>query len=1276
MIELTVKTLDSQNHKFSVPDDVTVKQFKEKIAESINVPADSQRLIYCGKLLQDDKNLSEYDVNGKVVHLVQRAPPQATPNNNTSNARRTQPHNTNHRRIHYHHHHYHRQPRFDGNTMYFGAMAIPADIIDDQSIGIRATLPQGFSRTRTRIVLAQQMLNRAQDVLNRLENPDAPLPDIDNANEDLDLSSSSSGGESSSSSGAGAGGNTNGNTSGGHTANGQANSISGSIMQAAHAATAAAIAAAVSAVQAAGLPNITIMRGPPQAGGESGEGGSSDDTGRGGGIDDQARGSEGPQSSTASAPADESNMGEESNRRTIEAPRTTALADVLQTLVQTETRLQPFLQQYLHLMQNDPAADSNGDTAESMQRTYNSVSEVMHYLSHAYHAMSDIICDFSQAPPRNLRSRPLVIQHSAVLQAGIPIQAQINVMGNRSASSTGSQQQSPSENSTPTASTAPNAASQSNDSSSFSEPMQQSGTPLRPQSRLSRSQAPSGLPPVVSITPGNVEFIMELGQAGATIDSIQATVVTNGNSQASGNDGNSNASGNTQQQSFTWPRPPPAELLENMLQAMAGQMMMGRGSGNTATVTINGNPGGGATARNRSSSSSAGATASSTSANSSTTAASTSGNTTTSGGGNGGGGGGQNSQARGNTATHPTTSTQTRSTSRPHVQLAPAALQGLGANSFDPFLPCSSHHLSSPRRRPRPQQAASSSTTEPQVQASAPTATESTPSETPNQQNMSRLDLLIAFMNHWLGNGTGGRSSNASTAEGETSASSASATPSTRHGRTFIATDFSDDGLLDQLNVPLELSWLGLLNQLRQGSSQNEAGQNRTPEYSLEMFGHLIEGATSMLYQGSPTVADFLQTVPDYSYSEGESFLTDLIMLVARNMTFENMIALSVGHSRVLDQMQPQLNEFVLQRVLLGQLPTQERISEAVDRILLEIQPPADILEAVHIREDVDLMASINRFCQVRLTELIRLILTKSNPGNFGQSLMTLCGVIVMELTSLLMNCCDGGEPEVEAMLQVAVRHLTSGVHPELQRWTINSSLTRFRNYVARMNARHINVDEFIVRQSRNAESSSKSEKPSSSSKEGVRPEPMETDNVARAPMETPVVENGVVSVGDGQDLAQSVEEEMELEDIPGVILQPENWPTSLPSEWVPIIARDSVRQRRQGSQPPFSDVYLTGMPSKRRKVVTNSKRRGNVSQIISERVQRAVEAAGVGSSILRDGSGTITGPEQLGQAAAGDLTLQRAYREQVLMSLRQRVRSDPDFTPERYPNAANYLSK
>lgn len=42
--------------------------------------------------------------------------------------------------------------------------------------------------------------------------------------------------------------------------------------------------------------------------------------------------------------------------------------------------------------------------------------------------------------------------------------------------------------------------------------------------------------------------------------------------------------------------------------------------------------------------------------------------------------------------------------------------------------------------------------------------------------------------------------------------------------------------------------------------------------------------------------------------------------------------------------------------------------------------------------------------------------------------------------------------------------------------------------------------------------------------------------------------------------------------------------------EWVPIIARDIHRLRRQGSQPPYSDAYLSGMPTKRRKLIKNNK--------------------------------------------------------------------------------------
>ncbi|XP_021902428.1 large proline-rich protein bag6-like isoform X2 [Carica papaya] len=84
VVELNIKTLDSQIYSFQVEKNIPVSLFKEKIASKIGIPVSQQRLIFRGKVLKDDQPLSEYHVeSGHTLHLVERQPSQSQPSPNT-----------------------------------------------------------------------------------------------------------------------------------------------------------------------------------------------------------------------------------------------------------------------------------------------------------------------------------------------------------------------------------------------------------------------------------------------------------------------------------------------------------------------------------------------------------------------------------------------------------------------------------------------------------------------------------------------------------------------------------------------------------------------------------------------------------------------------------------------------------------------------------------------------------------------------------------------------------------------------------------------------------------------------------------------------------------------------------------------------------------------------------------------------------------------------------------------------------------------------------------
>ncbi|CAD8048593.1 unnamed protein product [Paramecium sonneborni] len=75
-IILKIKTLDNQITSFAIDPNNTVQQLKNEIQTKLNIPLDKQRLIYQGRVLENNKTLQDYKLQNDHVILLPGQPIQ------------------------------------------------------------------------------------------------------------------------------------------------------------------------------------------------------------------------------------------------------------------------------------------------------------------------------------------------------------------------------------------------------------------------------------------------------------------------------------------------------------------------------------------------------------------------------------------------------------------------------------------------------------------------------------------------------------------------------------------------------------------------------------------------------------------------------------------------------------------------------------------------------------------------------------------------------------------------------------------------------------------------------------------------------------------------------------------------------------------------------------------------------------------------------------------------------------------------------------------------
>jgi hypothetical protein len=72
-MQIIVRTLTGKEKMIDLPDEIMVLDLKKVIMASLGCPPDTQRLLFAGKQLEDDRSVYDYGIQPQAkIHLVLR----------------------------------------------------------------------------------------------------------------------------------------------------------------------------------------------------------------------------------------------------------------------------------------------------------------------------------------------------------------------------------------------------------------------------------------------------------------------------------------------------------------------------------------------------------------------------------------------------------------------------------------------------------------------------------------------------------------------------------------------------------------------------------------------------------------------------------------------------------------------------------------------------------------------------------------------------------------------------------------------------------------------------------------------------------------------------------------------------------------------------------------------------------------------------------------------------------------------------------------------------